>query len=165
MKVAFNQEVKEKIGKKKEKRLSVRLEHFLLKAAVIAIILLIVVQAAFLNSGLKTILSDGNRLEGKILKEEEYLFVPCKMELKLLNLENCPDLDVLVNGEKCDSFEGKTVLLELKEGDLVELDAGSVLVEAIVQVSAVSSNISDILGKTFTVSDGINPVAMMKPGK
>lgn len=52
--------------------------------------------------------------------------------------------------------------MELKDGDTVELDASSVLVLAMVQISAVSENISDTLGKTISVSDGITLVTKVK---
>lgn len=164
MKVAINQITEEKPDKS-AKKFPKYFERFLLKAVISALIILVAVQAAFLSPVLKTFVSHDDKLKGEELKEEAYFFIPCKMELKLLNLENCPDLEVLVNGEKHTAFDNNSVLLDLKDGDVVELDAGSVLVEANVQVSAVSSNISGYLGKTMSVSDGINQVALVRPNQ
>ena len=99
--------------------------------------------------------------EGEPLGKEAYLFTPCKMELKLINMEKCPDLKVLVNGaEKC-SFEKSETILNLKNGDVIELDAGKVIVLARVRINAVSSNIEELLGKMVTASHGIVPVAVV----
>ncbi len=152
----------EKINRS-DKKFSDRFEGFLLKAAITAVLVLLVVQAAFLNPVFKSAVSNDNKLEGDLLKSEAYFFIPCKMELKLINIDQCPDLVVLVNGEKSAAFNTNTVMLDLKDGDVVELDAGSLLEEAVVQVRAVSSNISGFLGKTMSVTDGINPVAVVNP--
>jgi hypothetical protein len=162
IKVALNQNTDEKVHKS-DKKFSDRFEGFLLKAVITAVLFLVAVQAAFFNPVFKTSISNGNKLEGELLKGEAYFFIPCKMELKLINIDYCPDLEVLINGEKSAAFNDKTVMLELKDGDVVELDAGSVLEEAVVQVSAVSSNISGFLGKTMSVTDGINLVALVNP--
>lgn len=164
MKVALNQNTDEKVNES-EKKFSDRFEGFLLKAAIIAVLVLVAVQAAFFNPVFKAVVLNGNKLEGELLKSEAYFFIPCKMELKLINMDHCPDLEVLINGEKSAAFNDNTVVLELKDGDVVELDAGSVLEEAVVQVSAVSSNISGFLGKTMTVTDGIDLVALVNPAR
>lgn len=162
MKVAFNQNTDENV-KRTGRKFSDIFEGFLFKTAIIALLILIAVQAAFLSPLFKLTVSNDKKLEGELLKEEAYFFIPCKMELKLININACPDLEVLINGEKSAAFNEKTVMLELKDGDVVELDAGSVLEEAVVQVCAVSSNISGFLGKTMSVTNGIHLVAMVDP--
>jgi hypothetical protein len=162
IKAVLNQNTDEKISKTR-KKFSCSFEGFLFKAAISALLVLVAVQAAFLDPVFKSTVSNDNKLEGEVLKEEAYFFTPCKMELKLINIDHCPDLEVLINGEKSTAFYDKTVMLELKDGDVVELDAGTVLEEAVVQVSSVSSNISGFLGKTMSVTDGIHLVALVNP--
>ena len=99
------------------------------------------------------------QIEGSPLSPEVYLYVPCKMELRLVNMGQCPDLKVLVNGEEVDFFSGRTVRLDLKDGDVVQLDGCNVPVQAQVQISAVSQNITGLLGKSVVVKDGIITVA------
>lgn len=139
-----------------------KFEWFMFKAFLICFFALIAAQTVLLNPSVRSSALEHYYIEGEPLKEEAYLFVPCKMELHLINTDSCADLKVLVNGEEKAAFEGDTVLLELKNGDVVELDASSVLVLATVQVSAVSENIKSILGKTITVSDGITLVTRVQ---
>lgn len=112
------------------------------------------VRSAFFNEG----------TDGEPLGSEAYVFVPCRLEMSLTNMDGCPELKILVNGEVVDSFQGKTVLLDLKDGDVVELDASEVLVLPAVQISAASRNIEYLLGKTVNAAGGIVPVATVKAG-
>ena len=162
MKVAlFNQRIADKVDKTEKRTGAERYEWFMFKAFLTVFIILIAAQVTLLNTNLRSSVSD-YYIEGEPLGEEAYLFVPCKMELKLINIESCPDLRVLVNGMERTVFESNKVLLELNDGDVVELDASNVLVLAMVQISAASENISGILGKTISATDGITLVAKVK---
>lgn len=120
--------------------------------------ILIAVQAAMIHPGIRSVFFY-EQIEGSPLLSEVFLYVPCKMELSLVNMGQCPDLKVLVNGEEEDFFMEKTVLLDLKDGDVVQLDGCNVPVQAQVQISAVSQNITGLLGKSVVVRDGIITVA------
>jgi len=139
-----------------------RFEWLMFKALFVAFIMLIASQAALANLSIRSSVSDNYYIEGEPLCSEAYLFIPCKMELKLINVETCPNLKVLVNGVNTATFNNNRILLELKEGDVVELDGSSVLTLPVVQISAVSENLGSILGKTISVADGITFVARMK---
>ena len=159
MKVALlNQRIADTIDKEGKKTGAERFEKFMFKAFLTVFIILIAVQAALTNPSVRSSFSD-YYVEGEPLGKEIYLFVPCRMELKLINIDNCPDLKILVNGIEKETFQNNNVLLELKDGDVVELDASSVLVLAKVQISAVSENIGSILGRVISVTDGITSVA------
>jgi hypothetical protein len=159
MKVAlFSQRITDKMGKKK---VAEKFEWFLFKVFLTAFIIMIAAQAALLYPSVRSSVSD-YYIEGDPLEKEAYLFVPSRMELKLINIDNCPDLKVLVNGIEKETFENNSVLLELKDGDVVELDASSLFVPAKIQISAVSENISGLLGKTIFINDGITLVAKVK---
>ncbi len=163
--VLFRQRLAEKADKTEKKRFEKRFEWFMFKLFVTAFIILIAAQLALLSPAVRLSVSENfynYGIEGEPLGQEVYLFVPFSMELKLGNLDRCPDLKVLVNGVEREAFVSNTVLLELKDGDVVELDASDVLVLAKVQVSAVSENFTSILGKTLSVTDGIIPVARVK---
>lgn len=143
---------------------TIRSKRFLTSIFFAIFILMILTQAALANPQIRAFaLNEIN--EGEPLQSETFLFIPCKMELSLRNMDYCPDLKVLVNGIERDHFENNIVLLELKDGDVVEFDASRVLVLAEVQVSAVSRNIGNILGKSFTVTDGIIQVAKVNVKK
>lgn len=147
--------------KQKLKRIIERFDCYLINASIIAFIFLIIAQAVNLRLPAMKAEADSSFYEGTPLMEEVYLYTPCKMELKLTNIESCPELKVIVNGAEFAGFSGKTVLLDLKNGDVVELDASGILVLANVQISGVSENIKEHLGKSFVVSDGITLIAKL----
>ncbi len=129
-------------------------ERVLKWACLFFFVLLIVSQAIMMLPSVRPFY-EKEALDGVSLGSEAYLYEPCKIELKLIDKEDCPELKVLVNGEEAGAFLSDTLLLELKEGDVVELDASELLIKAEVQVTAVSSNLSALLGKSFEVSGGI----------
>lgn len=135
-----------------------RFEWLIFKAVLVFFIVLIAAQTALLYPTVRSSVSD-YYIEGEPLTAETYLFVPCKMELKLINMSRCLDLKVLVNGTEKAVFESNSVLLELKDFDVVELDASNVPVIAKVQITAVSENINGILGGVIIASRGITSVA------
>lgn len=124
---------------------------------------MIAAQAIIINSANELYISDYH-IKGEPLGYSAYLYEPCRLELRLINLDKCPDLKVLVNGEERASFETKSVLIELKDGDVVEIDASCALVLATVQISAVSGNISGLLGQIVHTVDGITPFAKIETG-
>ena len=157
----ISQQPEEKADKLLKKTGSERFEWFMFKVFLTVFIILISAQAALLNPFVRSTVSN-YYIEGEPLGTEVYLYVPCRMELTLINMEQCPDLKVFVNGMEREAFNGNSVLLDLKNGDVVELDASSVLVLATVQISAVSENIGGILGKTVSISDGIVFIGRVK---
>jgi hypothetical protein len=131
-----------------------RIESILKGACLVFFILLVISQAMMTIPSFRAY-SGREVLEGTALGSEAYLFGTCKMELKLSNMEYCPELKVLVNGEEAGAFWEDTIMLELKEGDVVELDASKLLVKAEVRVTAVSSSLADLLGRSFEVYGGL----------
>ena len=138
---------------------AVKFERLLFKVFLAVFLTLVAAQAALLNPAIRSSSEDQYYTEGEPLNQEAYLFTTCKMELRLINANSCPELKVLVNGSEYAAFDSDTVLVDLKDGDVVELDAGSVLIQASVRISAVSENIGGLLGKTIHAEDGIVPVA------
>lgn len=150
-----------KITKGKDRGLL--LENLLIRACSIALTILIMSQALLSVTSIRTaIFNEG--ADGEPLGSEAYAYIPCKLELTLVNIDECPELKILVNGEKIEAFQGKSVLLDLKDGDVVELDASEVLAPTAVQVSAASRNLETLLGKTINAAGGLVMVATVKTG-
>jgi len=133
-------------------------ERLLIGFSFAVFFILVAVQAAMTHPGIKSVFFY-EQIEGSPLSSEVYLYAPCKMELRLVNMGQCPELKVLVNGDEVDFFTGKTVMLDLKDGDIVQLDGCNVPVQAQVQISAVSRNITSLLGKSVVVKNGILTIA------
>ncbi len=157
----FRERLVKKAVKEKLKNIFEKFDYFLINAFIAAFIFLIITQIVNLRFHAMQSDTDNSFYEGEPLMEEVYLYTPCKMELKLINIDSCPELKVLVNGDEYARFNNKTVLLDLKDGDIVELDASEILVIADVQISGVSENKKEHLGKNFVVSDGITLIAKM----
>ena len=143
----------------KNERICDGIEKILRNIFIIVFVIFIAVQAALTNDRMRELLVR-EALDGKPIGDEVFLFEKCKMELSLKGMPNCPELRVLVNGDEAGAFHDGTVLLELKEGDVVELDANRLLVNAEVQISAVSRNLAHLLGRTVTADNGIVRVAV-----
>ncbi|NLK88136.1 MAG: hypothetical protein GX279_11715 [Clostridiaceae bacterium] len=131
----------------------------LLKSLFLTFFILLVLSQAVLTDPAVRAYNNKETIDGVSLGSEAYLFEPSKMELTLSNISYCPELKVMVNGDVAGAFFTDTILLELKEGDVVELDATRLLVTADVQITAVSSNKSELLGRSFEVGGGIVKVA------
>jgi len=157
----LREEPVKKSEKEKLKSAFEKFDYLLINVFIAAFIFLIIAQIANLRFHAIEPDTGSSFYEGEPLMEEVYLYSPCKMELKLTNIESCSELKVLVNGDEYCRFDNKTVLLDLKDGDVVELDASEILVIAEVQISGVSENKKEHLGKNFIVSEGITLVAKM----
>lgn len=151
-------------GKNEKKHEKGRLiETLLIRSCIAALLLLVVSQTVLTIPSVRTaFFNEGT--DGEPLGREVYSYKPCRLELSLVNMDECPELAILVNGEAAETFQGKSVLLDLKDGDVVELDATEVLVPPVIQISAVSRNIEAILGKKIEATGGIVPVATLKTG-
>lgn len=136
-----------------------RVEGLLKTLFLVTFAVLIIAQTALTDASVRESFAK-EAADGEPIGREVYLTEPCKMELKLINMESCPELKVLINGEEADAFRSDTVFLELKDGDVIELDANSMLISAQVQISAVSRNMEFMPGKTVSASDGIIPVVV-----
>jgi len=146
-------------GKGNNVRICDGIEKILRNIFIIVFVIFITIQAVLTDDGIRGLLVR-DALDGKPIGDEVFLFEKCKMELRLKGMPNCPELKVLVNGVEAGAFNGNAVLLELKEGDVVELDASRLLVNTEVQITAVSRNLAHILGRTVSAADGIVPVAV-----
>lgn len=140
------------------------MEKTLISLFIVVFVSFITVQAVLTNAGMRSLLVR-EPLEGEPLGDEVFLFETCRMELKLVGMKECPDLKVLVNGTEAEDFRNGSVLLELRDGDAVELDASRLLVYTEVQVSAASRNLAHLLGKTVPVTGGIAQVTVADTGR
>lgn len=135
------------------------MERILMSLFIIVFTLFIGIQAALTDAGMRGLFVR-EAMEGEPLGDEVFLFKKCRMELELVGMSACPELKVLVNGTEKGDFRYDKVLLELKEGDVVELDASRLLINVQIRISAVSRNLPHLLGRTVSASDGIVPVAV-----
>lgn len=159
MKIAlFNRFSETANEERQEKAGADRFERFLVRACLAFFIILVFAQAALTNPVVRLYLFH-DYLEGEPLGSEKTLYTACKMELSLIDRNYCSDLKILVNGDERDSFKERSVMLNVKEGDIVELYGSNLSGTARVGVTAASEKIAGMLGKTVIVTDGITHVA------
>lgn len=129
-----------------------RFERLLMYSAVLCLVLLFVSQIALTQPGLRRVLSLTDRLEG-----EPYLAVEPKqpavtrpgavkdaqyVELTIVSGGEIGDVRVLVNSEAVAVFGSeKTVMIQVHDGDVVEIDGDQVQDVMEVEVSAVSAGV------------------------
>lgn len=115
-------------------------------------LVLIMVQAAIFIPSTKPAVIDNEALMGEPIGKEEFLYKEGAMVLTLVNFENYPALKVLVNGVEKASFLGKTVNINVLDGDVVELDGSGTNASSTVKVSSTSPNLDEkYKEKTFIV--------------
>ncbi|NJD03054.1 MAG: hypothetical protein FIA99_10795 [Ruminiclostridium sp.] len=118
----------------------------------IVFLFLVMVQTASLFPSIKSAVIKKDTIIGAPIGKEEYLYKEGSMVLTLLDFENYFSLKVLVNGEERAAFLGKTVNINVSDGDVVELDGTETNANTSIAVLSVSENMDEkYLGKTFIV--------------
>jgi len=152
------------------------IEKYLVRAVVLGIVLLVVVQAALTQDPLRFYLSLGERVEGQkteypagVIGEgelqqqvdkpdrEEGVASPwAKITISLEDYSMLARARVLVNNEEVASFTGKNVELKVMAGDIVEIDSTYYNFPVSFKITAVSSNLAaPSLNQSFTSNQGI----------
>lgn len=137
-------------NKKTRPHRPLNLERFLFNAFLAVFVILLGVQAALLNPAIRSAVTVEEGLEGSPLGTEEYLYNEGSMEIRLENVESNSAVRVLVNGEERAVFESYSVIINVIEGDVVEIDASEATGSVEVTVSAMSGNFDqECLGRSY----------------
>jgi hypothetical protein len=131
------------VNKRKNKPdITCRVERIIVKAVVIGVLSLIVFQAIMLNETARVFLNYATRLEGGPLEETGILSSGGRLIIKLENREEYPQALLLVNGEPVAAFDKKELEVNVRNNDLIEVDATKVKDEYLyISVVGVSDNI------------------------
>lgn len=129
-------------NKKSWKGSFMSLERVLFIFFIVSFVIMIIAQASFMNPTADASLHVGGQLEGSLLGQQEDLFKEGTIILQLLSKENDERLKVLVNGDESACFEENKVELNVKDGDIIEIDGSAMQEEAEVSVVSTSENIS-----------------------
>ncbi|MCX7843166.1 MAG: hypothetical protein N2489_08850 [Clostridia bacterium] len=138
-------------------------ERILFILFIISFSLLVIVQAALTNPTVRTFLTSDNEFQGTPMGVEEYFYDEGTISLRLVNAVYDENLKILVNGEIAAVFAQNVINLEVKDGDIVEIDGSSTQAEGEVEVVSKSDNIvSECVGKKVVVKSNIKKVADIK---
>lgn len=153
---------------KKEKGYNVRglrinFERLLFISFIVTFILLIFVQAALMSPSVRTFMSVNNGYEGVPLGPEEYLYKEGQLELETSETENAGELKILINGDEAAAFTSKNISINVKDGDVVEIDGSTVQESVEVGITSKSTNItSDCIGKRIRVKSNVKKLLKVK---
>jgi len=127
-------------------------ERIIHAAFFIVFLVLIILQTAIFFPSINFPVIGKDSLIGVPIGKEEYLYNEGAIVLTLLDFESYPVLKVLVNGEEKAAFLGRTVNINVKDGDVVEMDGSKTNANTSFAVTSISPDIDrKYLGKTFIV--------------
>ena len=127
-------------------------ERIIHTAFFIVFLVLIMLQTAIFFPSINFTVIEKDNLIGVPIGKEEYLYKEGALVLTLLDFESYPALKVLVNGEERAAFLGKTVNINVTDGDVVEMDGSETNANTSFAVTSISPDIDQrYLGKTFIV--------------
>ena len=128
------------------------MERFLFFSCVFTFVALILIQAAMVNPSVRTFLVNDGELEGRPLEMEEYLYDEGQISIALCDDEPNEDLKVLINGVEAAVFSTSVIQLNVKDMDVIHIDASGVD-EAEVEIISASENIKcDNMGKKIQLN-------------
>lgn len=154
---------KEKGTLYKKMKYKLTIERMLFFLFITTFSLLVIVQAALTNPSVRTFLTSENELEGAPMEVEEFLYSEGTVSLKLMDKEADPDMRVLVNGETVAVFNTNIVEVDVKDGDVVEVDGSSSFNEVEVEIVDKSANVAtECVGETVNIKSNIKKVTEIK---
>ncbi len=117
-------------------------ENILFSTCILCFVVLIVVQTILAVPSLRSLLHLTDKSLGLPLTGDEYLYNQGQITLNLVGEEPDPNLRILINGDAVGQFDSNEVVLNVKDEDVIELDGSQNASGHIVQVKAITTNIS-----------------------
>ncbi|HHV60365.1 MAG TPA: hypothetical protein GXX49_08815 [Clostridiaceae bacterium] len=140
-----------------------KIERSLTGFFIVFFLILMLVQIVFHFPGLSSVFLKNRDMEGALLGVEEYLYEEGELVVEILGEESREDIHVLLNGSFAGSFDNKFVVLKVKNGDIVEIDASSSGEGKIVAIRKVSENLdSALLSKQVATKKGVSILAKVR---
>ena len=115
------------------------------------------------NPSSDSILASNTKYEGEPLQKEEYLYKKGEIQLELVSGRTDGKTLILVNGKEAGAFTEKHITLEVKNGDIIEIDGRNSAVASEVKISWCSSNIMyDVENTHVSVNKNIKKLTKVK---
>lgn len=145
-----------------------RMERYIIRLVVVGLVLMVTVQAVMTQDQYRMYLSWGERLEGESLEypvnviheekkiESEVVSPDAVVVLSVDKYSSLPQAAVLVNGHKRAVFNSRELRLQLKAGDVIEIDTTRYNFPIEFKITDLSSNVAfPKNGQTWTSYQGI----------
>jgi len=142
---------------------SIYLEKILFLSFVVVFLILVFAQVLLISPSVGTFAGQKNTPEGRMLGDEEYLYRQGKITIELLNKKADENIKVLLNGDEVSTFESNSVSLDVKNGDVIEIDGSTVQEPVEVAIIRKSDNISqECISSGITVDSEIKLLAHIR---
>lgn len=118
-------------------------ENILFCICIICFSALILVQVLLVIPSARNGLNLSDESIGAPLSKDEYLYNQGQITLKMIGIEPDPSVCILINGEEVSNFENLEMDINVRNGDVVEIDGSQSQIGHIVKVESISSNIDN----------------------
>lgn len=133
-----------------------RINVFIHKGLLFIISAMIISQFLLLNQNVKTFISRTDKLEGKSIAESQLFITKGEVEISIENGSTLSQLVFYINGDKAPKATGKSVLLQVKDGDIIEVSGANYHDIAALRVTSLSENVMvPELGKLIYVNGNL----------
>ncbi len=123
--------------------------------------MLLCIQGVLTNKKARSLLNLEDELYGNVLGKEEYLYTHGSISLKLLHLQQCPEIEVLRNGEYVKRFTNKQLTIPVVDGDIIEIEATDIKSTVYINIVESSEGMEEKQHK-FKVEPGMGIVRVVK---
>ncbi len=117
-------------------------ENILFKTSLILFFVLISVQIILVIPSVREKLNLTDKSIGSPLSNDEYLYNQGQVMIRLVSEEPDPTVKILVNGDEVAIFENIKMSINVKNGDVIEIDGSESVTGHIIRVESLSSNIN-----------------------
>lgn len=134
----------------------IKINRLIRKTLFFLFALLIVTQSLLINRTAKTFISRTDKLEGESITDSYVFIKKGELEISIENHSTLNPLIFYVNGDKVDDPIGKSIMLQVKNNDIIEVSGAGFNDTAALKVTAVSENMAvPELGKLVYVNKNL----------
>lgn len=119
-----------------------RINRLLFRILVLLFAMFVISQASLMSQTLKTYISRTDKLEGRSISESILFIRKGEIEITADNLASLKPLVFYINGVKAGSSAGKSIKLQVKENDVVEVSGAGCSEMVVLKVTGVSDEIA-----------------------
>lgn len=133
-----------------------RINRLLFRILVLLFVMFVISQVSLMNQTLKTYISRTDKLEGRSIAESRLFIQKGEIEISADNLSSLKSLVFYINGVKAGQASGKSIKLQVKENDVVEVSGAGCSDTVVLKVTGGSGEIAvPELGKLIYVNDNL----------
>ncbi|HEY5587285.1 MAG TPA: hypothetical protein VIK78_22715 [Ruminiclostridium sp.] len=129
-------------SKENNKDKSTIFENILFVVCIVCFVVLVSVQIVLVIPSARDSLNLTDKSIGAPLSSDEYLYNQGQITLKMIGTDPDPTVRILVNGDNVAMFEKLEMNINVKDGDVIEIDGSQSLLDHIITVASASTNIN-----------------------